>query len=231
MLKFNSKIKRKFSASHLIIGLTYWLIHILRVNVDIQIILCVLLRVALSIRFYFFMEVKAINKDLLVNEEIREREVRLIDSDGEQLGIIPTKKAIDLAESKQLDLVMISPQGKPPVCKIMDYSKHIYEITKREKEARKNQKVINVKEIRFSPNIEEHDLNVKAKNAEKFLNDGDKVKVTVRFRGREADYSSQGQKLLSQFAEKLKDSGDIEKPAKLEGRNMIMILKPKKDKK
>jgi translation initiation factor IF-3 len=177
------------------------------------------------------MEVKAINKDLLVNEEIREREIRLIDSDGEQLGIVPTKKAIDLAESKQLDLVMISPQGKPPVCKIMDYSKHIYEITKREKEARKNQKVINVKEIRFSPNIEEHDLNVKAKNAERFLNDGDKVKVTVRFRGREADYSGQGQKLLSQFAEKLKDSGDIEKPAKLEGRNMIMILKPKKDKK
>lgn len=174
------------------------------------------------------VEVKVISKDLLINEEIREKEVRLIDSNGEQLGIVPTRKAMDLAENKQLDLVMIAQQAKPPVCKIMDYSKYLYEVSKKEKEARKNQKVINIKEIRFSPNIEEHDMDVKAKNAEKFLKDGDKVKVTVRFRGRETDYSHKGQGLLAKFAEKLSSVGDIEKEAKLEGRNLIMILKPKK---
>lgn len=174
------------------------------------------------------LEVKIISKELLINEEIREKEVRLIDSNGEQLGIVPIKRALELAENKQLDLVMIAQQAKPPVCKLMDYSKYLYEVSKREKEARKNQKVINVKEIRFSPNIEDHDLNVKAKNAEKFLKDGDKVKVTVRFRGRESDYSHLGQNLLKQFAEKLSEVGDIEKEAKLEGRNMIMIMKPKK---
>lgn len=174
------------------------------------------------------MEVKIISKDFLINEEIREKEVRLIDSNGDQLGIVPGRKALEMAEAKQLDLVMISQTAKPPVCKIMDFSKYLYEVSKKEKEARKNQKVINIKEIRFTPNIEEHDLNVKAKNAEKFLRDGDKVKVTVRFRGRETDYSHIGQKLLVQFAEKLSEVGDIEKEAKLEGRNLIMILKPKK---
>jgi len=174
------------------------------------------------------MEVKVISKDLLINDEIREKEVRLIDSEGEQLGVVPTKKAMELAEGKQLDLVMISQQAKPPVCKIMDYSKFLYEASKKEKEARKNQKVIIIKEIRFSPNIEEHDLGVKAKNAEKFLKDGDKVKVTVRFRGRETDYSHIGQNLLKQFAERLTEVSDVEKESKLEGRNLIMILKPKK---
>lgn len=174
------------------------------------------------------MEVKIISKDFLINEEIREKEVRLIDSNGEQLGIVPCRKALEIAEAKQLDLVLISQTAKPPVCKIMDFSKYLYEISKKEKEARKNQKVINIKEIRFTPNIEEHDLNVKAKNAEKFLKDGDKVKVTVRFRGRETDYSHIGENLLVQFAEKLSGVGDIEKEAKLEGKNLIMILKPKK---
>lgn len=174
------------------------------------------------------MEVKIISKDLLVNEEIREKEVRLIDSGGEQLGIVPIKKAVEMAEVKQLDLVMIAQQAKPPVCRIMDYSKYLYELSKKEKEARKNQKVINIKEIRFSPNIEEHDLSVKAKNAEKFLKEGDKVKVTIRFRGRETDYSHLGQNVMKQFAERLISVGDIEKEAKLEGRNLIMILKPKK---
>ena len=174
------------------------------------------------------MEVKIISKELLVNEEIKEKEIRLINSNGEQAGIMPIKKALEIAEGKQLDLVMIAQQAKPPVCKIMDYSKYLYEISKKEKEARKNQKVINIKEIRFGPNIEEHDLNVKAKNAEKFLKDGDKVKVTIRFRGRETDYSHLGQNLLKQFAEKLSSVSDIEKDAKLEGRNMIMVLKPKK---
>lgn len=174
------------------------------------------------------MEVKIISKELLINEEIREKEVRLIDSEGEQLGIVLTKKAMEMAESKQLDLVMIAQLAKPPVCKIMDYSKYLYEATKKEKEARKNQKVINIKEIRFGPNIEEHDFDVKARNAEKFLKDGDKVKVTVRFRGRETDYSHIGRNLLVQFADKMSALGDIEKDAKLEGRNLSMILKPKK---
>lgn len=174
------------------------------------------------------MEVKVINKETLINEEIREKEVRLIDSNGEQLGIVATRKALELAEGKQLDLVLIAATAKPPVCRIMDYNKYIYEQSKREKEAKKNQKVINIKEIRFSPKIEEHDINIKAKNAEKFLKDGDKVKVTVRFRGRENDYTHRGNVLLDQFAELVSSVGDIEKAPKLEGRNMIMILKPKK---
>lgn len=164
----------------------------------------------------------------MINEEIREKELRVIGSDGEQLGIISSKEAMEIAESKQLDLVMIAPQAKPPVCRIMDYGKFLYEEQKREKEARKKQKVINIKEIRISPTIEDHDLNVKAKNAEKFLKDGDKVKVTVRFRGREADYSHFGKELLNKFFEKVKEEGLIEKEAKLEGRNMILIIAPKK---
>jgi translation initiation factor IF-3 len=172
--------------------------------------------------------VKIISKENLINEEIRAKEVRVISSEGEQLGIMPTKQALEIAESKQLDLVLIAPTANPPVCKIMDYGKFLYEQQKREKEARKKQKVINVKEIRISPNIEEHDLNVKAKNAEKFLRDGDKVKVTLRFRGREADYAHLGEGILKRFYEKLQEVGSIEKPAKLEGKNMIMILTPKK---
>jgi len=174
------------------------------------------------------MEVKIISKDYLINEEIREKEVRLIDSNGEQIGIVPIKKAMEMAESKQLDLVMIAQKATPPVCKIMDYNKYLYEVAKREKEAKKNQKVINIKEIRFSPNIEEHDIGVKAKNAQKFLKDGDKVKVTVRFRGREMGNTSIGFNLLKDFAERLSEVGEIEKEAKLEGKNLTMVLKPKK---
>lgn len=164
----------------------------------------------------------------MINEEIREKEVRLVGSDGEQLGIMSSAEALEIADQKQLDLVMIAPQAKPPVCKLMEYGKYLYEVQKKEKEARKNQKVINIKEVRISPNIEEHDLNVKAKNAGKFLRDGDKVKVTVRFRGREADYSHFGEELLKQFAEKLHDVGVIEKKPLLEGRNMTMVISPKK---
>lgn len=171
---------------------------------------------------------KVISKQHFINEEIREKEIRVVDSTGEALGIMSSRSAFELAESKQLDLVMIAPQAKPPVCKIMDYGKYLYEIQKRDKEARKKQKVINIKEIRLSPKIEDHDLNVKAKNAEKFLLDGDKVKVTVRFRGREADYAHFGEDLLKQFFDKLKEVSVIEKEAKLEGRNMIMVLTPKK---
>lgn len=164
----------------------------------------------------------------LINDEIREKEVRVMDANGEALGIMETKAAIELAESKQVDLVLIAPQAQPPVCKIMDFGKFIYEGQKRDKEAKKKQKVVVIKEIRISPTIEEHDLVVKVKNAEKFLIDGDKVKVTVRFRGREADYSHFGNKLLSRFAEKLSEVSVIEKSAKLEGKNMFMFLSPKK---
>lgn len=171
---------------------------------------------------------ETISKQHLVNEEIREKELRVVGDDGEQLGIMSSKEALEIAEQKQLDLVMIAPQAKPPVCRIMDYGKFLYEVQKKEKEAKKKQKVISIKEVRISPNIEEHDLNVKAKNAEKFLKDGDKVKVTVRFRGREADYSHFGNTLLKQFYEKLSEVGLIEKEPKLEGKNMTMVLTPKK---
>ncbi len=171
---------------------------------------------------------KVISKQHFINEEIREKEIRVVDTDGEALGIMETKAALEMADAKQLDLVMIAPQAKPPVCKIMDYGKYLYEVQKREKEAKKKQKVINIKEVRFSPKIEDNDLNVKAKNAERFLKDGDKVKVTVRFRGREADYAHFGEELLKEIYEKLQEVCLIEKEPKLEGRNMTMVLTPKK---
>lgn len=177
----------------------------------------------------FYSEVKNINnKNSLINDDIREKEVRVITSDGEQLGVMSSKEALKIAEEREQDLVLMSPNAKPPVCKIMDYGKFIYEQAKREKEAKKKQKVISIKEIRFSPTIEEHDITIKANNAKKFLLDGDKVKVTVRFRGREADYSHVGIKILDNFVSKLDGAGVVEKPAKLEGRNMILILAPKK---
>lgn len=174
------------------------------------------------------MEVKIINKDFLVNEEIREKEIRVIGNDGAQLGILSSREALTMAEEKDLDLVMISPGAKPPVCKIMDYGKFIYEQTRKDKEAKKKQKVINIKEVRLSPTIEEHDIEIKANNARKFLQGEDKVKVTVRFRGREADYSHIGNKILDCFVSKLGDNFVIEKPARLEGKNMTMVLAPKR---
>lgn len=143
------------------------------------------------------------------------------------MGIMSSRQALELAAERQLDLVKIAPQAKPPVCRIMDYGKFKFEQSKKEKEARKNQKIVNIKEIRFSPTIEEHDLSVKAKNAQRFLQDGDKVKVTIRFRGREVDHVSFGQKALERFYDIVKDYCVVEKPAKLEGRNMIMVLAPK----
>lgn len=164
----------------------------------------------------------------MVNEEIREKEIRVIDSDGSQLGVISPKEALAKAEQKELDLVMIAATAKPPVCKIMDFGKFVYEQSKKEKEARKKQKVINVKEVRLSPKIEKHDLIVKSNNVRKFLLAEDKVKVTVRFRGREADYSHIGREILDDFYNLLQDVCIIEKQPKLEGRNMIMILAPKR---
>lgn len=166
-------------------------------------------------------------KDLQINEEIREKEVRLIDAEGEQLGIVPIKRALEIADERKLDLVNVAPNAKPPVCKILDYGKFKYEATKREKDARRNQKTITVKEIRLTPNIEIHDLNVKAKAANSFLENGDKVKVSVRFRGREMGHTQIGREVLKNFAELTEEFGAIEKGARLEGRNMVMFLIPK----
>ena len=165
-----------------------------------------------------------------INEEIRDKEVRLISNDGEQLGIVAIQKAQDIAVEKGMDLVKSAPQAKPPVCKIMDYGKFRFEQAKREKEARKNQRVVEIKEIRLTPNIDIGDLNTKVKNACRFLKDGDKVKVSVRFRGREVTHSSLGQDLLHRFAELCSECSTVEKQPKLEGRQMLMFLAPAKDK-
>jgi len=163
----------------------------------------------------------------MINEDIRDAEVRLIDSDGTQLGIMPSREALGIASGRNLDLVKIAPLAKPPVCKIMDFGKHMFELSKKEKEARRNQKVITIKEIWLKPAIEEHDFNFKVKNASKFLQDGDKVKVGVRFRGREMNYTSAGVEMLKKFAEIVNEYGAVERAPKLEGRSMTMIMNSK----
>ena len=165
-----------------------------------------------------------------INEEIRAREVRVNTDDGEQLGVMSVKDALRLAQEKQLDLVEIVPNAKPPVCKIMDYGKYRYEQQKRDKETRKKQKTFSIKEVKLRPNIEEHDFEVKAKGAIRFLEDGDKVKFTIMFRGRELSHPELGAKLLTAMATKLKDIANVEREAKLEAKNMIMILAPKVNK-
>lgn len=165
--------------------------------------------------------------ELMINEQIRDKEVRLIDDEGNQLGIVSVTEAKRLAKEKNLDLVKIAPQAKPPVCKIINYGKFRFEQAKKLKEAKKKQKTISVKEIRLSPNIEEHDINTKLKNASKFLKKGDKVKVAVRFRGRELAHIAVGRTILNKFAKGLSDIAEIEKPPKMEGRNMVMFLTPK----
>lgn len=166
--------------------------------------------------------------ELMINEEIRDREVRLIDENGGQLGIVTSKEALDLAHERDLDLVKIAPQANPPVCKIMNYSKYRFDQNKREKEARKKQKTMEVKEVRMTPNTEEHDLNTKVQSAVKFLKHGDKVKVSVRFRGRELSRTEVGKVVLNQFAERISEFGDIDKAPKMEGRSMVMFVSPKR---
>ena len=170
---------------------------------------------------------KISTNDLMINEEIRDREVRVIDQNGEQLGIMATSAALELAEEKQLDLVKIAPQAKPPVCKIMDYGKYRFEQSKREREMRKNQKVIVIKEVQLSATIEEHDIDVKFRAAQKFLNDGNKVKVSIRFRGRQIAHSEIGMDVMKDFAERCKDFAVVERKPIMEGRNMTMVLAPK----
>ncbi len=165
-----------------------------------------------------------------INEEIRAREVRVIGSEGEQLGIMSGREAQQLAYEKHLDLVEIAPTAKPPVCRIMDYGKYRYEQQKREKESRKKQKTFDIKEVKLRPGIEEHDFNVKFKNAVRFLEDGDKVKVTIMFRGRELSHPELGEVLLNKMAAQLKELAVVERQPKLEGKNMIMIVAPKPSK-
>ncbi|HAE80254.1 MAG: translation initiation factor IF-3 [Clostridium sp.] len=164
----------------------------------------------------------------MINEQIRDKEVRLIGEDGEQLGIMSAKDAFKLARDAELDLVKIAPTAKPPVCKIIDYGKYKYEMLRKEKEAKKKQKSIEVKEIRLSPNIDDNDLNTKVNNARKFLEKGNKVKVTLRFRGREMAHMTQTKYILDDFAEKLGDIAVVDKPAKVEGRTIVIFLSAKK---
>lgn len=166
-------------------------------------------------------------KEMQINEEITDKEVRLISNDGEQLGIVSAAQAQKLAAERNLDLVKIAPQAKPPVCKIMDYGKYRFEQSKREKEAKKNQRVIEIKEIRLSPNIDVHDFDTKVGHARRFLTAGNKIKVSIRFRGREMTHTDLGLTIMAQFAEQCGDIASVEKPAKLEGRQMLMFLAPK----
>lgn len=164
----------------------------------------------------------------MINEQIRDKEIRLIGEDGEQLGIMSSKDALKLAKDANLDLVKIAPTAKPPVCKIIDYGKYRYELARKEKEAKKKQKITEVKEIRLSPNIDDNDLNTKATMARKFITKGDKVKVTLRFRGREMAHTSSSKVILDSFFALLEDIAVVDKPAKLEGRSMIMFLSEKR---
>ena len=164
----------------------------------------------------------------MINGQIRDKEIRVIGENGDQLGIMSPREAMKLAQEADLDLVKIAPKAQPPVCKIIDYGKYRYELARKEKEAKKKQKTVEVKEVRLSPNIETNDLNTKVNNAKKFISKGNKVKVTLRFRGREMAHMQQSKHILDDFAEKMKDVAVIEKPAKLEGRSLSMVLTEKR---
>ena len=188
---------------------------------------------SLTIHFFMYQTLNILWRcttisDLMINEQIRDKEVRLIGEDGEQLGIMSSREAMRLAEEAGLDLVKIAPTAKPPVCKIVDYGKFKYEQTRKEKEAKKKQKTIEIKEIRLSPNIDTNDLNTKMNAARKFLGKGDRVKVTLRFRGREMAHMANSKHILDDFAENLSDIATVEKEPKVEGRSMTMFLAEKK---
>jgi len=173
------------------------------------------------------MEVFYIKQELPINEQIKAKEVQLISDNGEKLGVLSLNEALNIAEEKKLDLVLVAPNGNPPVCKIMNYGKYKFEQAKKEKEAKKKQKVQETKELRVTPNIEEHDFQFKAKNAKKFLEDGNKVKITVRFRGREVNNVKSGENVLNRYIEELSEVAVVEKAPKLEGKNMFIILAKK----
>ena len=179
---------------------------------------------------FLLLEVFFIKQELPINRQIRAKEVQLIGENGEKLGVMSLNEALEKAEDKNLDLVLVAPNANPVVCKIMNYGKYKFEQAKKEKEAKKKQRVLEVKEIRVTPNIEEHDFGFKLKNAKKFLADGNKVRITVRFRGREINNSNAGEIVLNKFIENLEDVATVEKKPKLEGRNMFIILAKKADK-
>ncbi len=171
-----------------------------------------------------------ISKDMMVNDGIRAREVRLIGANGDQLGIKSRQEALEIATRANLDLVLVAPNAKPPVCRIMDYGKFRFEQQKKDKEARKNQKIINLKEVRLSPTIDEHDFNTKLRNARKFLEKGDKVKASIRFKGRAITHKGIGQKVLDRFSSECADLSTIESHPKMDGRSMFLVLAPKNEK-
>ena len=174
------------------------------------------------------MEVLPISKqELQINEQIRDKELRVIDSDGNQLGIMSLRQALEIAEQKNLDLVKIAPQANPPVCKIIDYGKFRFEQAKREKEARRNQRVVEIKEVRLSLNIDTHDFETKKNHALRFISDGNKGKASIRFPGREMGHPELGLEIMRKFSDAMSEVAVVEKPAKLEGRNMLMFLAPK----
>ena len=173
------------------------------------------------------MEVFYIKQELPINGQIKAKEVQLISDEGEKLGVISLQEALEKAEDKKLDLVLVAPNVNPPVCKIMNYGKYKFEQAKKEKEAKKKQKILEIKEIRITPNIEEHDFGFKSKNARKFLEDGNKVKITVRFKGREVNNVKLGENVLEKFIQELEDISVVEKKPKLEGRNMFIMLSKK----
>ena len=183
--------------------------------------------VCLSTFFILIWRYKTIS-ELMINEQIRDREIRLIGSNGEQLGIMSAREAMKLAEEAELDLVKIAPNAKPPVCKIIDYGKYRYELARKEKEAKKKQKTVEVKEIRLSPNIDTNDLNTKVNAAKKFLSKGNKVKITLRFRGREMAHIAQSKHILDDFAKEVEDMAVVEKAPKQEGRSISMVLAEKR---
>ncbi|MDF2522542.1 MAG: translation initiation factor [Clostridiales bacterium] len=237
MLSYKSKTKKKSSTSHLVnlfikvnsksiyLALTMFISGLIP---SIHFLLCYPTHEDRTSCYILIRRCSVISKnELMINEEIRDKEVRLIDADGSMLGVMPIKEAQKVASLKNLDLVKIAPQAAPPVCRVMDYGKYMFELAKKEKEARKNQKIISLKEVRLSPSIEDHDFETKLKNAYKFLKDGDKVKVSVKFRGREMNHTSLGSEVLEKFAEGIKDVGVVEKRPKLEGKNMIMFVNPK----
>ena len=189
---------------------------------------CVCIRVFFDVIYWRCFTIGKLDHEL--NEEIRDKEIRVIGADGTQLGIMSAATALNLAAEQELDLVKIAPNSTPPVCKIMDYGKFRFEQLKKEKEARKNQRIVEIKEVRMSPNIDTNDFNTKVKSAQKFLRDGDRVKVTVRFRGREMAHTSIGHDLLVKFGSECSEVASVDKPPKLDGRHMSMFLSPKASK-
>lgn len=185
---------------------------------------------SVPVLFYFWRCCVISNREHQINEEIRDKELRVIDVDGNQLGILSADEALKIAFEKDLDLVKIAPQATPPVCRIMDYGKFCFEQTKRAKEAKKNQKVIEIKEVRMSSTIDTHDFNVKVNQAVKFLSGGDKIKVSVRFKKRTLAHPQFGEELLAKFKDAISEAGVVDKPSKMEGRSLVMFVSPKVNK-